>query len=70
MPHLSRRLLGADAQVLPGALLLGGAFVILCDTIARSALSGEILGILTSLIGVAAFGVLMVAQPRFVAQAR
>ncbi len=72
VPHLSRRLLGADAQVaLPGALLLGGAFVILCDTIARSALSGEIpLGILTSLIGAAAFGVLMVAQPRFVAQAR
>lgn len=72
VPHLSRRLLGADAQVaLPGALLLGGAFVILCDTIARSALSGEIpLGILTSLIGAAAFGVLMVAQPRLVAQAR
>lgn len=72
VPHLSRRLLGADAQVaLPGALLLGGTFVILCDTIARSALSGEIpLGILTSLIGAAAFGALMVAQPRFVAQAK
>ena len=65
IPHLARRLLGADAQyALPGALLLGGAFVVWCDTIARSALSGEIpLGILTSLIGAAAFGALMVMRP-------
>jgi len=72
VPHLARRLLGADAQVaLPGALLLGGTFAIVCDTIARSALPGEIpLGILTSLIGAFAFGVLMMAQPRLAAQAR
>ncbi|MBN1872585.1 MAG: iron chelate uptake ABC transporter family permease subunit, partial [Anaerolineae bacterium] len=66
VPHLARRLLGADAQyALPGALLLGGTFVVLCDTVARSVLSGEIpLGILTSLIGAVAFSVLMIVRPK------
>lgn len=66
VPHLARRLLGADAQTaLPGALLIGGAFAVLCDTLARSLLAGEIpLGILASLIGAAIFIVLMLAQPR------
>jgi len=64
VPHLARRLLGADARyALPGALLLGGAFTVLCDSVARAALSGEIpLGILTSLIGAVAFSVLMMAR--------
>ncbi len=67
VPHLARRLLGADAQyALPGALLLGGAFVVVCDTVARTALSSEIpLGILTSFIGAVAFSALMVAKPKF-----
>lgn len=70
VPHLARRLLGADAQyALPGALLLGGTFVLLCDTIARAALSGEIpLGILTSLIGAFVFSALMMARPAVVAR--
>jgi len=38
---------------------------VLCDTVARAALSGEIpLGILTSLIGAVVFIALMVAQPK------
>lgn len=65
-PHLARRLLGADAQTaLPGALLIGGAFAVFCDTLARTLLPGEIpLGILASLIGASVFIVLMLVQPK------
>ncbi len=61
VPHIARRWLGSDAQrALPGAMLLGGLFVLLCDDVARTVLSGEIpLGILTSLLGAAIFLVLM-----------
>jgi iron complex transport system permease protein len=64
MPHIARRLFGADARyALPGALLLGGIFVVLCDNLARVLLSGEIpLGIVTSLVGASAFMALMVTQ--------
>ena len=57
VPHLARRLFGAEARYsLPGALLLGGWFVVLCDNLARTLLNGEIpLGILTSFIGAIAF---------------
>ncbi|MCS6908456.1 MAG: iron ABC transporter permease [Anaerolineales bacterium] len=60
IPHLARRLFGAEARFsLPGAMLIGGWFVILCDNLARTLLNGEIpLGILTSLIGAVAFLVL------------
>ncbi|MBN1487982.1 MAG: iron ABC transporter permease [Anaerolineae bacterium] len=67
VPHITRRIFGADAQwAIPGALLLGGIFVILCDNIGRAALAGEIpLGILTSLIGAALFVFTMVRpQPQ------
>jgi iron complex transport system permease protein len=64
VPHMARRLLGADAQyALPGALLLGGTFGVVADSVARAALPGEIpLGILTSLIGAVVFSVLMMAR--------
>ncbi|MGC9350258.1 MAG: FecCD family ABC transporter permease [Anaerolineae bacterium] len=63
VPQLARRVFGADAQrSLPGSMLLGGIFVIICDDIARTAFSGEIpLGILTSLLGALFFTALMVA---------
>jgi len=66
MPHLARRLFGADARrALPAALLLGGVFSLLCDDIARTLLAGEIpLGILTSLLGAAFFMGLMTARAR------
>jgi iron complex transport system permease protein len=53
MPHLARMLVGPDYQVLlPASFLLGGAFLLLVDDIARSLLASEIsLGILTALIG-------------------
>jgi iron complex transport system permease protein len=61
VPHLARRLFGVDAQVhLPGAMLIGASFTLLCDDIARTLTAGEIpLGILTSLLGAGVFMVIM-----------
>jgi iron complex transport system permease protein len=61
VPHLARRLFGADAQLhLPGAMILGAGFTLLCDDIARTLTAGEIpLGILTSLLGAGVFILIM-----------
>jgi iron complex transport system permease protein len=62
MPHIARRLFGAEVRFsLPAAMLLGGLFTLLCDDLARTLLAGEIpLGILTSLFGALIFlGLLM-----------
>jgi iron complex transport system permease protein len=57
IPHISRRVFGSDARfALPGSLVLGALFLLTCDTLGRTLLSGEIpLGILTSIIGSAVF---------------
>jgi iron complex transport system permease protein len=62
IPHIARRVTGANAaNFIPLSISLGGAFVILCDDIARTAIAGEIpLGIITSLIGAIVFLILMV----------
>jgi len=62
IPHISRRLFGANTRYsLPGSLVAGGLFTLLCDDLARTLLYGEIpLGIITSLIGAAVFIILMV----------
>lgn len=64
VPHLSRRIFGADARyALPASMLIGGGFTLICDDIARTLLAGEIpLGVLTSLIGAALFIVMMLTQ--------
>ena len=61
VPHLSRKMFGADAsRSLPGAILMGGIFGLLCDDLARLLLSGEIpLGILTALLGVILFVIIL-----------
>jgi len=61
IPHIARRIFGASAQAtIPATILIGGAFVIFCDTIARSLRAGEIpLGIITSLLGALIFILLM-----------
>lgn len=61
VPHIARRLLGADARhSLPGAMWLGGIFALGCDDLARFLTAGEIpLGILTSLIGAIGFTVIL-----------
>jgi len=57
VPHMARRLCGSDAQIaLPVSLMLGGFFLLFCDDVSRTLLSGEIpLGILTSFIGAGLF---------------
>ncbi len=66
VPHLARRLFGADARSsIPATLLLGAIFMVICDDLGRTLLAGEIpLGILTSLIGAVAFLMLM-TRPMF-----
>jgi len=66
MPHIARRLFGAETRFsLPAAMLLGGIFTLLCDDLARTLLAGEIpLGILTSLFGAVIFLFLMMIQQR------
>jgi iron complex transport system permease protein len=61
VPHLARRMCGANAQVtLPAAMLIGGIFSVVCDDLARALLPGEIpLGILTALFGALLFLALM-----------
>jgi iron complex transport system permease protein len=61
VPHLARRIFGADGRYsLPGSLLIGGGFGLVCDTFARMLLPGEIpLGILSSLLGAILFAVIL-----------
>jgi len=61
VPHVARRLVGADAQsALPASMLIGALFTLLCDDLSRTLTAGEIpLGILTSLLGAAFFLILM-----------
>ncbi len=54
MPHLVRLLIGADhRRALPAAALLGAAFLVACDIVARTVAAPEELpvGILTALVG-------------------
>lgn len=61
VPLIARRIGGANAaSSLPLAMLLGGIFGLMCDTLARTILAGEIpLGIITSLLGALVFLLLM-----------
>lgn len=53
VPHLARALVGPDfPKLLPASALLGGGYLLLIDTLARTASTMEIpLGILTAVIG-------------------
>jgi iron complex transport system permease protein len=68
MPHLSRRVLGADARfALPGAMLFGAIVVLICDNVSRVLLAEEIpLGIITSLIGASFFMFIMMSRAKTV----
>ncbi len=62
IPHIARRITGANAaNFIPVSISLGAIFGILCDSLARTLMPGEIpLGIITSLLGAAIFIFLMV----------
>jgi iron complex transport system permease protein len=53
VPHIARTLVGPDfARLLPAAALLGGGFLLVIDTLARTMAAVEVpLGILTALVG-------------------
>ena len=61
VPHVARRLYGAEgSRVIPASLLIGAIMVLICDNIARAAFVYEIpLGILTSLLGASLFLMLL-----------
>lgn len=61
IPHLARMWVGPDNRVLlPVSFLLGGAYLVMVDTIARTVTAGEIpLGVLTALIGAPVFFILL-----------
>jgi iron complex transport system permease protein len=53
-PHISRLLVGANHRYLaPASLLFGGAFLTLCDTLARTVIApAEIpVGVITAILG-------------------
>jgi iron complex transport system permease protein len=70
VPHIARRSFGVDTRMsLPGSMIIGGLFTVICDGIARTSLAGEIpLGVLTSLLGAAFFLLLMSTRRRAVRQ--
>jgi iron complex transport system permease protein len=53
MPHAARMIFGPDHRwVVPGAALMGGIYLLVCDTIARTLTGAEIpIGIITSIVG-------------------
>lgn len=53
VPHIARSLVGPDfARLIPAAALLGGGFLLMIDTLARTVAAIEIpLGILTAVVG-------------------
>jgi len=57
VPHLARFLVGPSfPRLLPASALLGGAFLLLIDTLARTLAPVEIpLGILTAIVGTPCF---------------
>ncbi|MFW5816063.1 MAG: FecCD family ABC transporter permease [Wenzhouxiangella sp.] len=62
VPHLMRLVVGSDhRRLLPAAALFGGAFLVIADTIARSAFGPRQMpvGVLTALIGVPLFLLLL-----------
>lgn len=67
MPHITRFLLGANHRfMLVGSVLLGSVFLLLCDTLARTAIRSEIpIGIITSIFGVIIFStVLLISRKK------
>ncbi len=64
VPHMARRWVGTDARyALPAAILGGATLTLVCDTVARTVVAGEIpLGVVTALLGAVAFIVLTVSK--------
>lgn len=61
IPHAARLLVGHDHRaLLPAAVVLGAGFMVIIDTLARTATAAEIpLGVITALVGAPIFAVLL-----------
>ncbi|MCH3915909.1 MAG: iron ABC transporter permease [Spirochaetia bacterium] len=61
IPHLSRKLMGSDSTVaLPGSMLIGAIFMLLCDSFGRSAFASELpIGLITSSVGALIFIIIL-----------
>lgn len=70
IPHATRLLVGPDHRILvPAAGLLGGAYLVMIDAVARNATAVEIpLGVLTAAVGAPIFAILL--RRMYVAEAR
>jgi len=66
IPHTSRMIVGADnKKMLPIALLLGAAFMVLIDLLCRTLTAAELrIGILTGIIGAPFFIMILIKQSR------
>lgn len=66
VPHLARGIVGVDyRRLLPASMLLGGAFLLAVDDVARLATTAEIpIGILTAFVGVPFFMWLIMRKRR------
>ena len=60
-PHLGRKLFGSDsAYSLPGSMIIGSLFLLVCDTLGRTLLSSEIpIGLLSSFLGAIIFIIIL-----------
>lgn len=68
MPHAARMILGPDHRfVLPAATMMGGIYLLVCDTLARTLTSAEIpISIITSLLGSPYLFYLLRTKGRFI----
>jgi iron complex transport system permease protein len=64
VPHISRRLFSVNTRTsLPGSMVIGALFLVLCDDIGRVLIASEIpLGVITSFVGAVAFLLLMILR--------
>lgn len=62
IPHMSRFIVGSDNKVvMPASALIGAIFLVLTDTVARTASQAEIpISILTALVGAPIFAVILI----------
>jgi iron complex transport system permease protein len=64
IPHIARMIFGANhLSLIPASVLVGGVYMIIVDTLARSVIAAEIpLSILTALIGAPIIGILVMTK--------
>ena len=64
IPHMARRLAGADyGRLIPASAMLGAGYLVLMDDLARSLLSMELpLGVVTSIMGAPLFVSLIIQR--------